>query len=135
MKKLILPGILFSFVLLALMAFTYPSLNRSGINPQDKPESTMTGDVTKFFENHCYDCHSENSSNAKAKLKLNFSNWDEMSDAKKVGKMEKISEVITKGDMPPGKYIEKNPDKKPTDDQKTLISNWATEESKKLMGE
>ena len=133
MKKLILSGIAMSFAVLALMAFTYPSFNNN--NPQDKPVSPFPEDVEKILQTSCYDCHTDAASNAKAKMKLNFSKWGELSDSKKVGKMENISEMIKKGDMPPGKYLEKYPDHALTPEQKSLIDTWITEESKKLMGE
>ena len=131
MKKFILSGIAMSFAVLALMAFNFPSFN----SPQDKPASPFPDDVAKILQTSCFDCHGDASSNAKAKMKLNLGKWDELSDAKKVGKMENINEVITKGDMPPGKYLEKNPDAKLTNDQKAVVNKWVTEESKKLMGE
>jgi mono/diheme cytochrome c family protein len=131
MKRIILSGIAMSFAILALMAFTTPSFN----NPQDKPASQFPADVEKIFQVSCNDCHTDAASNAKAKLKLNFSKWGELSDAKKIGKMESINEVIVKGDMPPGKYLENHPDAKLSDDQKAVVKNWVTEESKKLMGE
>ncbi len=131
MKKLFFPGITMLFAVLALMAFTYPSFN----DPQDKPVSSFPEDVQKVIQNSCYDCHTDAASNAKAKLKLNFDKWGELSDAKKIGKMEAIHEVIQKGDMPPGKYLEKKPDAALDADQKSLVEKWVTEETKKLMGE
>lgn len=133
MRKLIISGIVMSLAVLALMAFNYPSFN-SG-NPQDKPASAFPEDIAKIFETSCYDCHSDAASNAKAKMKLNFTKWDELTDAKKVGKMENINEVVSKGDMPPGKYVENHPERALTADQKSLVGKWVTEESKKLMGE
>jgi hypothetical protein len=133
MKKLILSGIAMSFAVLALMAFNYPSFNK--FNPQDKPASGFPENVEKILQTSCFDCHSEASSNSKAKLKMNLSKWNELSDSKKVGKMEKINEVIKAGDMPPGKYLEKYPDHALTPEQKSIIDTWITEESKKLMGE
>jgi mono/diheme cytochrome c family protein len=131
MKKFILSGIAISMAVLALTAFNLPSFN----NPQDKPASQFPADVEKIFQVSCNDCHTDAASNAKAKLKLNFDKWGELSDAKKVGKMENINEVITKGDMPPGRYLENHPDAKLTADQKAVVNTWVTEESKKLMGE
>jgi len=133
MKKIILSGIAMSFAFLAMMAFTYPSFNSS--DPQDKPASVFPEDVEKILQTSCYDCHTDAASNAKAKMKLNFSKWGELSDSKKVGKMENISEMIKKGDMPPGKYLEKYPDHALTPEQKAVVDKWLTDESKKLMGE
>jgi hypothetical protein len=49
--------------------------------------------------------------------------------------MEAICEMITKGKMPKKKYVSKNPDKVLTKAEIDLICKWATEESKKLVGE
>jgi mono/diheme cytochrome c family protein len=118
---------------LAVMAFTLPSTGT--VNPpQDKASTGLPEDVQKIFETSCFDCHSDAASNVKAKSKLNFSKWSELSDSKKVGKMEAISEVIKSGDMPPGKYIEKNPGAALGQEQKDVINKWITEESAKLMG-
>jgi hypothetical protein len=134
MKKNILSVIVLITFALAVMAFTLPSVRM--INPpQDQKAVLFPENVGLIFETSCYDCHSDAASNAKAKLKLNFSKWNELSDSKKVGKMEGINEVIQKGDMPPGKYLEKFPEKVLSKDHKDVISKWVTEESAKLMGQ
>ena len=134
MKTTLLNTFVIVAAALAVMAFTYPSGKQ--INPpQDKPASLFPEDVQKVFETSCYDCHTAASTGEKAKMKLNFSKWDELSSAKKIGKMENISEVVKSGDMPPGKYLEKFPEKALTQEQKDLISKWITEESAKLMGQ
>lgn len=132
MKKQILSAVALVAVILAMMAFTYPS--GKNINPpQDKVASVFPEDVQKILETSCYDCHSNAASNAKAKLKLNLSKWSELSDAKKVGKMEAIKETVSKGDMPPGKYVSNHPEKALGKEQKDIISKWVIDESAKLM--
>jgi len=133
MKKMILSAIVLFAAALAMMAFTYPSGKAS--NPQEQVASVFPENVQKIFETSCFDCHSEAASNAKAKMKLNFSKWSELSDSKKVGKMEEINEVITKGDMPPAKYVSNHPEKTVGQEQKDIIAKWVVEESAKLMGE
>lgn len=134
MKKQILSIAVVVVTTLALMAFNSPSFKN--INPsQDQVVSLFPADVQKIFETSCYDCHTDAASNAKAKLKLNFSKWNELSDAKKVGKMESISETVSKGDMPPAKYVNNHPERALSPEQKELIVKWVTEESSKLMGE
>ncbi len=119
---------------LAFMAFTLPSGN--DINPpQDKAAALFPDDIQKIMETSCYDCHTDASTGEKAKLKLNFSKWSEMTTAKKVGKLEGISEVVKSGDMPPEKYLAKFPDKALTTEQKELVTKWIAEETSKLMGE
>jgi mono/diheme cytochrome c family protein len=134
MKKSILSVMVVIAAAFAVMAFTLPTFKN--INPpQDKPVALFPADVQKIFETSCYDCHSDAASNAKAKMKLNFSKWGELTDAKKVGKMENINEVVSKGDMPPGKYVTNNPDRALGQEQKDLVNKWVTAESAKLMGE
>lgn len=137
MKKLILSGIVLFSTVLAVMAFTFPAGNPSTnlINPpQEKVAPAFPENVGKVLETSCFDCHSNTSSNAKALSKINFSKWNDLSDAKKVGKMEAIKDMVTKGDMPPKKYVTNYPDRAPGQEQKDIISKWVTEESARLMG-
>lgn len=126
MRKMILPAMFMIATAMAVMSFTSP--------PQEKPAPVFPEQVQSILENSCFDCHSDGASNAKAKMKLNLSKWNEMTDAKKVGKMEGIQETLIMGDMPPAKYIEKNPGKALTQEQKDTIGKWVAEESAKLMG-
>ena len=133
MKKIILATIVSVFAVITLAAFNIPSQIYPA--PQDKPVSIFPEDVAKIIETSCFDCHSDAASNAKAKMKLNFSKWGELTDAKKVGKMTDINDVIKNNDMPPGKYLEKHPESALNADQKAIVEKWIAEESKKLMGE
>ena len=138
MKKLIIPGTVLVAAVFAAMAFNFPSDIHSGKStnpPQEQVAQDFPEAVQKVFETSCFDCHGDAASNAKAKMKLNFGKWSDMSDAKKVGKMQDIQDVVTKGDMPPKKYRENYPDRVPGQEQKDIISKWVTEESAKLMGE
>jgi len=133
MKKSILTIMGIFFAALVLLAFTLPyNLNT---NPPQEKVADFPEDVQKILETSCFDCHSEAASHAKAKSKLNFSKWAKYSDSKKVGKLESINEVITEGDMPPQKYLNKYPDNSLSQDKKDIIGKWITETSSKLMGE
>jgi mono/diheme cytochrome c family protein len=134
MKRFIISTFIIIAAALAVTAFSIPS-GQDNNPPQDKAPVLFPEDVQKILETSCYDCHTEASSNAKAKMKLNISKWSEMSDAKKVGKMESISETIKSGEMPPAKYLEKFPEKALTQEQKDIVTKWVTEESNKLMGQ
>ena len=114
-------------------AFTTPSEKPVQVNPQDKT-AMFPENIEKMFETSCYDCHGSDASNAKAKAKLNFGNWSEMSPSKKVGKIEGIKDVVLSGDMPPARYIEKNPSAALTKEQKDAVGKWAQEETDKLLG-
>lgn len=138
MKTRILSITIMIAAAVAVMAFAYPSVIVKPViagQQQQKADSVFPGQVRKIFENSCFDCHSDLSSNQKALAKLDFSAWKDLTDAKKVGKMQDISDILTKGDMPPAKYITNHPDKALTKEQKDIIIKWATDESNKLMGQ
>jgi len=92
-------------------------------------------DVKAVIDNSCYGCHSEKGQSDKAKKALRWDTFGELSNAKKVAALDGIIEVMQNEEMPPGKFLEKYPDTKPSaKDVKTLIK-WANKEADKLMGE
>ena len=134
MKKTVVSLFLIISAALAMLAFTIPS-GKDANPPQEKVPALFPEDVQKVFEATCFDCHTDASTGEKAKMKLNLSKWNEMSDAKKVGKMEAISEVLKAGEMPPAKYLEKFPEKALTQEQKEIVTKGVTEQTNKLMGQ
>jgi hypothetical protein len=137
MKKSILPVIVIIAAGLAIMAFTYPalhSLNKNINPPQEKVIQVFPDTVQKVLETSCFDCHGATSSNTKALAKIDFSKWNDLTAAKKVGKLQDVIDVVNKGDMPPLKYVTNYPDRAPGKEQKDIIIKWANEESDKLMG-
>jgi hypothetical protein len=133
MKKRVNTAIMIFSAFLTLAAFTYTSGSDTN-PPQEKAAAVFPEEVQKILETSCFDCHSDASSNVKSKGKLNFSKWGDLSDTKKVGKMEAINEEIKEGNMPPEKYVSKYPDHALTQEGKDLINQWVTTESAKLMG-
>jgi hypothetical protein len=135
MKKL-LPSFLISFAAFALI-ISFIQLESKPVEsqPQEKPDMGFPEDISAMLQTSCYDCHISESSNLKAKSKLNFTKWANMSDAKKVGKLESIAEEVKDGKMPPSRYLDKNPAAALDKEQKDAIIKWANEETDKLMGE
>ncbi len=133
MKKTVFTAIAIIAASLALLAFTNSSKTVTN-PPQEKAAAAFPEDVQKILETSCFDCHSDASTNVKSKGKLNFSKWADLSDAKKVGKMEAMGEEIKEGNMPPEKYLSKFPDHALTQEKKDVINKWISEESAKLMG-
>jgi mono/diheme cytochrome c family protein len=133
MKKTILSAIAIIAAALAVTSFTIPSGQVNNL-PQDATAQVFPEDISKIFEVSCNDCHTDAASNAKAKMKLNFSKWADLSNAKKVSKLESINDEVKKGDMPPSKYVSKYPDNALGQEQKELIGKWVEEETTKLMG-
>jgi len=133
MKKVIPVLVIGIAIASVFMAFR---MSESNPAPQSQEQPQLfPKEVATIFENSCYACHGPDGDNFKAKSKLNFGNWADWSDAKKVGKMQDISDILSKGKMPPSKYLEHNPDKALTKEQKDVINKWAEDESNKLMGE
>lgn len=128
MKRNISLGILMFGLVAFLGAFTIQ--NKSFSPKIDFVTSELTDDsfpedVQKVFKVHCNDCHTSASKNVKSKGKLNFDKWDGLSMMKKTGKLNDIAKVVSEKKMPPEKYVNKNPDKKLSDEQIKLVTDWA----------
>jgi uncharacterized membrane protein len=124
MKKMIFALALSGILLFVFQSFVFKA----------NPAAEFPDDVTDILKTHCYDCHSQDASNKKAKIALNFDKWDDYKDSKKVSKLDAICEVVSKDKMPPEKYLKNNPGKALTDDQKVVLCKWTDAESDKLMG-
>ena len=134
MKKTMLILVTGMAITAITLAFAVPSEKSVPVNPQDQT-ALFPDNIAKVFETSCNDCHGPDASNVKAKSKLDFGKWESLTASKKVGKIEGIADVVKSGDMPPARYIEKNPSAALSQEQKDLINKWVTEESAKLMGE
>ena len=88
-----------------------------------------------MLENSCYDCHINSARNVKAKSKLNFSKWNDLSDARKIARLDEICKTLKESEMPPSRYISKNPDRALDKAQKELLCEWTEGEINKIMGE
>ena len=135
MKKII-PVLLAGVALVALiLSFSRLESRASQNASQEMTQTAFPEEIGEILQTSCYDCHISESSNVKAKGKLNFSKWDDYSDAKKVGKLESIAEVVKEGDMPPSRYVDKNPAAAMSAEQKEAVVKWTSDEINKLMGE
>ena len=101
------------------------------LNPA--PGATFPEEVDKILKASCYGCHSDEGSNKRAPLVLNFDKWDEYKVTKKISRLNNICEMVGKNKMPPAKFLDKNPDKALSDQQRKLICDWTMKESEKLM--
>ncbi len=133
MKKTILISIIPVLAIFLFIAAQSPSPSPVS-DPQDV-ELGFPDDISTLLQQSCFDCHSSDASNIKAKGSLNFSKWADYKLSKKINKLGNISETVKGKDMPPKKYLEKNPDATLTDEEIGLITNWANAEADKLMEE
>jgi hypothetical protein len=133
MKKI---AILFFVVVSGFAFFNFTSHPQISLNQTPDGETwAMPENVKTVIDNSCYGCHHSESKNVKGRLKLNFDHFGkEYSAVKSASKMKEILEVVEAGDMPPKKFLDNNPDKALTDDNKKLIADWAKAEGEKFMG-
>jgi hypothetical protein len=64
---------------------------------------------------------------------VDFEQWDQYRLTKQIGLLGDIGKVLEEGKMPPGKYLDKNPDAKLSEAQQKLLSDWTRQEADKLM--
>ena len=114
----------------------------SGFNLIDKPAAAQEEEafevpenITAIFKKSCMGCHNAKSKNKKGRMKLKLDELTTLKKSKLISKLSKIAKEVEKGDMPPEKFAEHNPDRMPNDaDKKTLI-NWARNSANELAGE
>jgi hypothetical protein len=80
-------------------------------------------EVLTVLKKSCFNCHTDPGRIGPLE-KLNLSKWNGYTAEKQVEKANAICEVVTKGDMPPGKFKEKNPDAVPTADDLKILCDW-----------
>jgi len=103
----------------------------------EKPQETkivkMPDDVKAIIDKSCFGCHNSDSQNEKGKDKLNLSTFDTLTKNKMIASYRKMAEAVEENEMPPAKFLEKNPDKKLTNAEKKILMDWANSEAKALM--
>jgi len=114
------------FILISMVAF-------SAENPSETKTAKMPDDVKAIIDKSCFGCHNTDSKNDKAKEKLDLKTLDSLTKNKMIASLKDISETIEENEMPPAKFLEKNPDKKLTDAEKKILMDWANSEAKALM--
>ena len=134
MKQFTLTSILAIGFGVLLLAFIPPK-NESFVSKADIPELGFPGEVQEILKTSCFDCHIADAKSSKAKMKLNFSKWENLSNSKKINKLDKISKDVTEGKMPTKKYLKKYPDRKLSKEEIDIIKKWVQAETSKLMGE
>jgi hypothetical protein len=124
--------LIFAFAL----GFTVPADSEASQNKTEEAlELGFPDEVMAIMERSCFGCHTKESSNKKGKFKLNFSKWQDMKTSKKIGKLDEICEEVTEKEMPPEKFIDKNPDKELSEEEIRIICDWVDAEVENLLGE
>jgi cytochrome c5 len=85
---------------------------------------TIPDDLNVVFKASCMVCHAEGGKGM-AKMKLNFSEWNNYDSAKQAKKAVAICKVVSKESMPPKSFLKSNPKAALTQQQKEEICKWS----------
>ncbi len=89
--------------------------------------------VKKVIDAKCFGCHSPEGRSDKAKEALNWTTLTGLEKAPMVSKLDKVVEVLDKGEMPPQRMIERNPDAKISAADSKILKDWAETTATDLM--
>lgn len=109
----------------------------------------VTPEVSAILSRACYDCHSNKtdwpwyskvapmswlviSHVNDGRRHLNFSEWETYDRSKAVKKMKEIDEEVSINSMPLSSYTLLHPEARLSDQERTVLSNWARAESTRL---
>ena len=90
-------------------------------------------DVKKIIDNKCYGCHNPESKSEKGKGKLDWTFLPGLVKAEQVSKLDKVIEVLDKGEMPPKRLIEREPGAKISEADAKILKDWAQSTSENLL--
>ena len=121
----------FLFVLVVLLFASF--MVSAAENPTESKAVKMPDNVKAIIDKSCFGCHNTDSKNDKGKEKLNLSTFDTLTKNKMIATYKGMAEVVEENEMPPAKFLEKNPDKKLSDADKKILIDWANNEAKALM--
>jgi len=113
---------------------------------------SVPAQVVATLKRGCYDCHAHTTiwpwyTNVTpvswmiaghvndGRQKLNFSQWNTLPAKRRVKKLEEIQRLMTDGTMPLASYLLIHRDRKLSDDDKQIVSTWATAERARLTQE
>jgi len=131
-------------IILVIIQFIHPARNRStGVQPNNIAKIyAVPADVDTILAKACMDCHSNNTRYRwyfriqpidwwltnhinEGKGELNFDEFSDKPAGYKYHKLESTVDQIKKGEMPVNSYVWVHKDAKLTDQEKTILIDWA----------
>jgi hypothetical protein len=124
MKKFVMiaVAIVCAFLLNVIVVATGSVKTSYKVYSQNNP---LPDSVMKLTGKSCVDCHGANGSKMAMSM-LNLSEWDKYTPEKQASKSKAMCNEVTKGKMPPKKYLENNPDATLSANEIKVICDWAT---------
>lgn len=99
-------------------------MKAQGVQKEAEKLKAIPADVTAIIEKSCIGCHSDDGSTL-AKSHFNFTKWNEYSAEEKTSIGQDMVKIVSKGKMPPKKFLKDYPELKLTAAETKTISNWA----------
>lgn len=109
--------------ILLLVCIASP-IKAQGVQKEADKSKPIPAAVTTIMKRSCIGCHSDDGSTL-AKSHFNFTKWNEYSAEEQTSIGQDMLKIVTKGKMPPKKFLKNNPEAKLTSAEKKTISNWA----------
>jgi cbb3-type cytochrome oxidase cytochrome c subunit len=101
--------------------------------PEPPSENVIPDEISTILKSSCYNCHSAAKGSEKPLKAVDFEQWGQYRVTRQIGLLGDIGKMVEEGKMPPGKYLEKNPDRTLSEAQKKLLADWTRQEADKLM--
>ncbi len=111
--------------ILLLICIASP-LKAQGIQKKGEKSKAVPADVTAILKKSCTGCHSDEGG-ALAKSHFNFTKWNEYSAEERTSIGQEIQKMVSKGKMPPKKFLTNYPDLKLSAAEKKAVCNWASQ--------
>ena len=110
-------------IILLIVCIASP-MKAQGVQKEAEQSKPVPAAVTAILEKSCIGCHSDDGSTL-AKSHFNFTKWNEYSVEERTSIGQDMVKILSKGKMPPKKFLKNYPDLKLTAEEKKTISNWA----------
>jgi mono/diheme cytochrome c family protein len=128
MKKIMLPAFVFAIFIFGAFILNTAFKNAPAVSEKELPEQ-----VKSIIDHSCFQCHNADSQNEDAREALDFKSIDALGKVKKITTLKEIAKVLEKGEMPPKKFLEKFPEKKLTEEQAKILTDWSKKEIDALL--
>lgn len=153
MKKKLYFSLAILLVILVVIQLIPSKLPDNSVPLQENAQvQNASNEVMTILKTSCFDCHSNQTvyrwyahvtpvslliarDVSKGREALNFSEWNTYNKRKLIRKLGDIKEQITRKEMPMKIYTLMHPDAKLNQAQMLLITDWADQETKKIMGQ
>lgn len=123
------------FALLSIALFINAKKVKVKVEAKQQADTIVvySADARAIIDQKCFGCHNPESKSEKARKKLMWDKLPQLSKAAQLKTVNGILEVLSKGEMPPEKYLQFKPEGKLSEAEVKTLTAWAETNAKKLM--